>query len=113
MRLQPTPIPRELLAVTNAYFMLMIELPTATPPLAMTAAYKETDVTIRIRSDCYYSAEYRIAVNPTIRPRSEYEANIRYSPIYYIQIHHFTQQTMLNQSLYYTIQYLEPNTKSN
>ena len=62
--------------------MLMIELPTATPPLAMTAAYKETDVTIRIRSNRYYSAEYRIAVHPTIRPRSEYEANIRYSPIY-------------------------------
>jgi len=76
--LQPTPIPRELLAITNAFFMLMIELPTAT--LAMTAAYKETDVTIRIRSNRYYSAEYRIAVNPTIRPRSEYEANIRYSP---------------------------------
>src|SRR6218665_655434 len=32
--------------------------------------------------------------------------------IYYIQIHHFTQQTMLNQWLYYTIQYLELNTKS-
>src|SRR6218665_1178558 len=32
--------------------------------------------------------------------------------IYYIQIHHFTQKTMLNQWLYYTIQYLEPNTKS-
>src|SRR6218665_4147061 len=31
--------------------------------------------------------------------------------IYYIQIHHFTLETMLNQSLYYTIQYLEPNTK--
>ena len=46
----------------------------------MTAAYKETDVTIHIRSDRYYSAEYRIAINPTIRPRSEYEANIRYSP---------------------------------
>src|SRR6218665_3397328 len=41
--------------------MLMIELPTATPPLAMTAAY-------------------RIAVHLTIRPRSEYEANIQYSP---------------------------------
>src|SRR6218665_1715415 len=47
----------------------------------MTAAYKETDVTIRIRSNRYYSAEYRIAVHPTIRPRSVYEANIRYSPI--------------------------------
>ena len=46
----------------------------------MTAAYKETNVTIRIRSSHYYSAEYRIAVHPTIRPRSEYEANIRYSP---------------------------------
>src|SRR6218665_1256257 len=32
--------------------------------------------------------------------------------IYYIQIHHSTPQTMLNQYLYYTIQYLEPNTKS-
>jgi len=32
--------------------------------------------------------------------------------IFYIQIHHFTQQTTLNQLLYYTIQYLEPNTKS-
>src|SRR6218665_1024308 len=32
--------------------------------------------------------------------------------IYYIQIHHFTQQTILNQSLYYAIQYLQPNTKS-
>src|SRR6218665_1130910 len=62
--------------------MLMIELPTATPPLVMTAAYKETDVTIRIRSNRYYSAEYRIAVHPTIRSRSEYEANIRYSPSY-------------------------------
>src|SRR6218665_72909 len=60
--------------------MLMIELPTATPPLAMTAAYKETDVTIRIRPNRYYSAEYRIAVHPTIRPQSEYEANIHYSP---------------------------------
>jgi len=36
----------------------MIELPTATPPLAMTAAYKETDVTVRIRSNRYYSAKY-------------------------------------------------------
>src|SRR6218665_370950 len=82
--LQPTPIPREPLAVTNAYFMLMIELPTATPPLAMTAAYKETDATIRIRSNRYYSAEYRIAVYPTIQPQSEYEANIRYSPTFNI-----------------------------
>ena len=81
--LQPMPIPGDLLAVTNAYFMLMIELPTATPPLPMTAAYKETDVTIRIRSNLYYSAEYRIAVHPTIWPRSEYEANIRYSPNIY------------------------------
>src|SRR6218665_2752176 len=32
--------------------------------------------------------------------------------IYYIQIHNFTQQTMLNQWLYYALQYLEPNTKS-
>src|SRR6218665_858093 len=32
--------------------------------------------------------------------------------IFYIQIHRFTQQTMLNQWLYYTIQYLELNTKS-
>src|SRR6218665_548524 len=32
--------------------------------------------------------------------------------IFYIKISHFTQQTMLNQELYYTIQYLEPNTKS-
>jgi|SRR6218665_629741 len=32
--------------------------------------------------------------------------------IFYIQIHHFTQQAMLNQSLYHTIQSLEPNTKS-
>jgi len=32
--------------------------------------------------------------------------------IFYIQIQHFTQQTMLNQTLYYTLQYLEPNTKS-
>src|SRR6218665_2947222 len=31
---------------------------------------------------------------------------------YYIQIHHVTQQTMLNQWTYYTIQYLEHNTKS-
>src|SRR6218665_1872571 len=45
---------------------------TATRYEPMTAAYKETDVTIRIRSNRYYSAEYRIAVNPTIRPRSEY-----------------------------------------
>src|SRR6218665_54963 len=60
--------------------MLMIELPMATPPLAMTAAYKETDVIIRIRPNRYYSAKYRIDVHPTIRPRSEYEANIRYSP---------------------------------
>src|SRR6218665_3198908 len=85
--LQPMPIPRELLAITKAFFMLMIELPTATPPLAMTATYKETDVTICIRSNRYYSAEYRIAVNPTIRPRSEYEANIRYSPNIYIYIY--------------------------
>src|SRR6218665_2348099 len=26
--------------------------------------------------------------------------------IFYIQIHHFTQQTMLNQTVYYTIRYL-------
>ena len=26
-------------------------------------------------------------------------------------MHRFTQQTMLNKSLYYMIQYLEPNTK--
>src|SRR6218665_539605 len=32
--------------------------------------------------------------------------------IYYNQIHHFMHQTMLNQWLYYTIQYLEHNTKS-
>ena len=32
--------------------------------------------------------------------------------LYYIQIHHFMQHKMLNQWLYYTIQYLEPNTKS-
>src|SRR6218665_1125558 len=32
--------------------------------------------------------------------------------LFYIQIPHFTQQTMLNQTLYYTLQYLEPNTKS-
>src|SRR6218665_690162 len=84
---------REPLAVTNAYFMLMIELPTATPPLAMIAVYKETDVTIRIRSNLYYSAEYRIAVHPTIRPRSEYEANIRYSPkIYSIQLTNTSNQ---------------------
>src|SRR6218665_3501596 len=82
--LQPTPIPRELLAVTNAYFMLMIVTygNTATRYEPMTAAYKEIDVTIRIRSNRYYSAEYRIAVRPTIRPRSEYEANIRYSPTF-------------------------------
>ena len=59
--------------------MLKIELPTATPPLVMTAAYKETDVTIGIRSNRYYSAEYRIAVHRTIRPQSKYEANIRCS----------------------------------
>ena len=74
--------------------MLMIELPTAT--LAMTAAYKETDVTIRIRSNRYYSAEYRIAVNPTIRPRSEYEANIRYSPSpYHFVPYHFVLEPLL------------------
>src|SRR6218665_1461944 len=82
-RLEPTPIPMELLAVTNAYFMLMIELPTATPSLAMAAAYAEANVTIRIWSNRYYTAEYRIAINPTIRPRSKYEANIRYNPRYY------------------------------
>ena len=82
--LQPTPIPMELLAVTNAYFMLMIELPTATPSLAMAAAYAEANVTIRIRSNRYYSSEYRIAIHPTIRPRSDYEVNIRYSPNYYV-----------------------------
>src|SRR6218665_2521444 len=89
--------PRELLAVTNAYFMLMIELhvPTATPPLAMTAAYKETYVTVRIRSNRYYSAEYRIAVHPTIRPRSEYEANIRYSPNIYIYIYSYYTHTYI------------------
>src|SRR6218665_2169188 len=32
--------------------------------------------------------------------------------IFYVQIHHFTHKTMLKQTLYYTIQYLEPNTKS-
>ena len=52
--------------------MLMIELPTATPPLAMAAAQAETDVIIRIRCNRYYSAEYRIAIHRTIRPRSEY-----------------------------------------
>ena len=36
--------------------------------------------TIRIRADCKYSSEYRIVIWSTIRPRSEYEANIRYSP---------------------------------
>ena len=36
----------------------------------------------------------------------------RSNNIFYIQIHHFTQTAMLNQSLYYTIQYHEPNTKS-
>lgn len=29
-----------------------------TPPLAMTALYSETDVTIRVHSNHYYSAEY-------------------------------------------------------
>ena len=66
--LQPEPIPKELLAVTNASIMLTIELPTATPPLAMAAAYAEADVTIHIRSNRYYLAEYRIAIHPTIRP---------------------------------------------
>jgi len=63
--------------------MLMIELPTATLPLKMAAAYADADVTIRIRSNRYYPAKYRIAIqciHPTIRPRSEYEVNIRYSP---------------------------------
>src|SRR6218665_1266021 len=32
--------------------------------------------------------------------------------IIYIQVHHFTQKTILNQSLYHMIHYLEPNTKS-
>src|SRR6218665_1704662 len=32
--------------------------------------------------------------------------------IFCIQIHRFTQQSMLNQTLYYTIQYIEPSTKS-
>ena len=32
--------------------------------------------------------------------------------MFYIQIHHFAHTTMLNQSLYYTIQYFEPETKS-
>ena len=32
--------------------------------------------------------------------------------IFYIQIHHFAQQTMLNQTVYYTIQYFESNIKS-
>src|SRR6218665_3141610 len=32
--------------------------------------------------------------------------------ISYIQVHHFTQKTLLNQWLYHTIQYFEPNTKS-
>src|SRR6218665_3936998 len=32
--------------------------------------------------------------------------------IFYIQIHRYTQQTMLNQTLYHTMQYPEPNTKS-
>src|SRR6218665_104625 len=36
----------------------------------------------------------------------------KFNNIYSIQINHFTQQTLLNQWLYYTIQYLEPNTKS-
>jgi len=39
-----------------------------TPPLAMAASYAETDVTIRIQSNRYNSAEYRIAIHPTIRP---------------------------------------------
>jgi len=36
--------------------------------------------TILIRCDRYYSVEYRKAIWSTIRLRSEYEANIRYSP---------------------------------
>src|SRR6218665_1701340 len=64
------PIPKELLAVTSAYFMLIIELPV----LAMASAYAEVNVTIRIRSNRYYSAEYQIAIHTTIRPQSEYES---------------------------------------
>jgi len=44
--------------------------------------------TIRIRSDRYYLAEYQIAIWFTIRPRSEYEANIRVSPSIYIETIH-------------------------
>src|SRR6218665_58671 len=66
--LQPKPIHKELLAVSNASIMLTIELPTATPPLAKATAYAQADVTIRIRSNRYYLAEYRIAIHPTIRP---------------------------------------------
>src|SRR6218665_497587 len=62
-----------------AYFMLMIELPTATSPLPVAAAYAEADVTIRIRSNRYYWAEYRIVIHHTIWPPSKYEVNIRYS----------------------------------
>ena len=36
--------------------------------------------TIRIRPDRKYPAEYRIVIRSTFRTRSEYEANIRYSP---------------------------------
>jgi hypothetical protein len=50
--------------------------------LAITATDAETDFTwptIRIWSNRYYSAEHRIAIWSAMRPRSEYEANIRYS----------------------------------
>src|SRR6218665_1601751 len=65
----------------------------------MTAAYKETDVTIRIRPNRYYSAEYRIAVHPTIRPRSEYEANIRYSPSNKVMYNMYYIRRNVNQQL--------------
>ena len=60
--------------------MLIIELPTATLQLPVVAGYTKADFTIRILSNCYYSAEYRIAIHPTIRPRSEHGANIWCSP---------------------------------
>ena len=52
----------------------------------LTALEKTASCTIRIRSGKHYSAEYEYSIRPTIRGRSEYEANIRYSPT---SAHHF------------------------
>src|SRR6218665_2314108 len=75
----------------------------ATKLFIVTSATKWGVVTTPLRFRVSFKILYRVIrrlIQHCLLPKMVY-LNI----IYYIQIHHFRQQTMLNQSLYYTIQY--------